>query len=122
MLSQGNAKPLGIQDDTDVASTDMLTRQLEAYLNLSGGVDSASGASPTAAAAKLPMVNPMLTATVIRARMALAAAVPKMLAAAKQAKLAGLASGAPSNTQVLEVSCSSVSAPGRRLGDVRRCS
>ena len=76
----------------------MLTRQLEAYLNL----PAVEAARESANSSSKPAINPMMTATVIRARMALAGAVPKMLVAVKQARLASLgsAAAATNNSQV----------------------
>lgn len=85
-------QPLGLADDASHEAPDALTRQLETYLKLGSRQD--EPASP-AGGAQLPVFNPLMTAAVIRARMALAGAVPKMLAAARDSKLAAMAASAP---------------------------
>ena len=108
-------KTEGAQDDASLEAPDMLTRQLETYLNLpsvEAARESASGSSKSA-------MNPMMTAIVIRARMALAGAVPKMLAAAKQTRLASLGSAAPhSNNNQVKLGGHQVQGHACRVGHV----
>lgn len=86
----------GMMDEHSGEAPDYLTRQLETYLARMDNMGNAEDAS------RLPSINPMRTATVIRARMALVQAVPKMLAAAKDARMAELSypSGPVNPTQV----------------------
>ena len=88
--SQVLPKTLNNMDDMSSEAPDTLTRQLETYLNHNAAKDSSAK----------PVMNPMMTATVIRARMALSQAVNKMLAAAKEERLAQLGGADGTSVQV----------------------